>query len=127
MKLKEFIKEEFADGIKDSHGRYFEVFINPSQSELFSLNKKYGISLRFIIDKKYKRVYVFPAELLHNYVATKYHLPYHERFKPNTPYIYGQGTFQDGKISVSDSYFDEEIKEKFDKAKKTPWAKRFFK
>ena len=62
MKLKELL-EEFQTGFK-SYGEYFEIFVNPSRKEILEAGKETG-SVRYIIDFKKKKLYVFSALLLH--------------------------------------------------------------
>lgn len=120
-----YLNEEFGTGIKINNN-YYEIFINPTEGEMENLKKEYGGQFRFIIDIKNQKIYVFPSELLHHYVSSKYKIPYHEQYnKPDSPYIYGQGVFKNGKIIVSPLYFNEIAEKKYNKIKDEKWVSKY--
>jgi len=68
MKLKKLL-EEFKDYVKQSFTKrkvkHFPVFVNPTKKEMQEVAHKEYKHLRFIIDKKNKKFYVFTADALH--------------------------------------------------------------
>lgn len=66
MKLRK-ICEEFVGGT-NSMKQYFEIYKNPELKELRSIEKNYK---RFIADFKNEAIYIFDANLLHQFAAEK--------------------------------------------------------
>lgn len=66
MKFERYLKEEYHDSYKVS-GMIFDVYKNPTKSELSEL-KKFGMrGYRFVVDAKNKDFYIFDSELTHSY------------------------------------------------------------
>jgi len=69
MKLLDSLFEEFLTGVKHSE-EYYEIYVNPTLSELETLKKssKYYKVVRATLDNKRKKVFAFPGVLIHNEV-----------------------------------------------------------
>lgn len=82
-----------------------EIFKNPTQKELATFKaEKY---LRFIAISKTKTVYIFNADMLHEYASKKLRLGY-----PYGGAIYGEAGLSGGKFYVSDSFMLYHLVEK---------------
>ena len=67
MKLKEFL-EEYLKTVKSPYHwgkKYIEVFVNPTTKEIREFKTE---GVRFIIDFKEKKIYVFEASTIHEVV-----------------------------------------------------------
>jgi len=88
------INEEFLDYIKNGFGTPKEVFVNPTSKEVSELYKD-GKTIRFIVDNKNKKLYLFSSNLLHSIVTEKYGLPY-KNLSNTEDYFYGEGIILQG-------------------------------
>jgi len=118
-KKKKKLSEEFKTGAR-YHSDYFEIFENPTSSEL----KNLPLEVRFIIDDKNKKIYVWDSDFLHYVVARKLDIPYMNIDKPD--YLFGltvnyQGKLKKPRVVNSAS---QELVNKF--KKKDYWAKKYF-
>lgn len=99
-KLK--LKEEWANSVKSPwtfKKKLFDIFVNPTSKELKEL-KKYQIGVRFIVDNKNKKMYVFSSDLLHNSAAAKLNLDYTRFSTKRTDLYFGEGSISGNKILV---------------------------
>ncbi len=72
--------EEFFDAITRLDS-YYEIFINPTSKELDEVSKQteiatYEESIRFVAIKKKKELYVWSADVLHQYMLNKIDFKY---------------------------------------------------
>jgi hypothetical protein len=106
--LKE-LKEEFYTNSESSiTSKYREIFVNPSRKEIADLVEEYGRNtVRFIADKRKKKVYVAASDVFHSDIAKDVGLEGYYFFM-NT--FAGTGKFTQGKILVTDwtDYFNDE-------------------
>lgn len=120
MKLKTFL-EEFKTGVK--HGKkYFEIFVNPTSKEIREAGKNTNNIVRYIIDKKKKKLYIFPANLLHDEASEELKIRYVIERSTDVNFIFSQGKVVKEKIY---SYLPSSAgARKY--IKKTEWLKRYF-
>jgi len=65
MRLNKFLKERFEIGFRFS-GEYYEIFTNPTKKEFKEISQDYPM-IRFMANKKNKRVYIFKVRgYIHN-------------------------------------------------------------
>ena len=111
-KILENLNEKFYKGFKHKYmdNNYFEIFINPSLRELKDLisNSKHW-KLRFIADKKTKKVYLVDSEVIHGVIADEIALSDDYR-----NLLSGIGTFG-GKFEILSLSYDIESKIKHNK------------
>lgn len=62
------LQEEYKYSFKNEHGRYCEIFLNPSQNEM----RKIGKELRFLIPRETKNIYIWNAYTALHYEVTDY-------------------------------------------------------
>jgi hypothetical protein len=120
----------------------YEIFENPSIKELNQCKSKFG-TIRFCIDLKNKKLYVWNDNLLHYDVAawaTKMGIwepnAYSQQYRVNNPYVFGCGAVVGGKIEyihdddetgmgMSSIDFDV-LAKKIRKFGKIDWLKHWF-
>lgn len=124
MKLKELIKEEYFDTLKlsyykkDQNHNTYDVFVNPSKKELGeTVRDRNSNALRYIIDLKNKKLYVFSFNLLHSMVAKKLKILY--GMADSDEAIFGVGTFVNGKLNTGRKGALRAIKE-------NEWLRKYF-
>jgi len=128
LNFKNEIKEEFKTRVKSFNQKeQYEVYINPTQSEIKEIIKETNYDrLRYIIDVKEKNVYVFSAHSLHMPVARALNIPYDYNYvktskEGNILYMYSDGRFINGKIN-----FRSEDAREIEFKTKNLWLKRYF-
>jgi hypothetical protein len=124
MTLKDFLNEEWADTIKDKRGETYEIFVNPSQKEITDFVKEEIEYIRFLIELKNKKVYVWDGDLLHEDAAKELNKPYSTSGEKG--YVYGEGTIERGKIFIEGlSYTKQEDINEIGVGKH-PWLSKYF-
>jgi len=110
------LKEEWVDSIKTSKGKLFDIFVNPTPKELSELED----FVRFIVDWKNKKIYVFDHFLLHKIAADKLKIPYN----PNKyfPYYFGISKIKNGKLIK----LSELLKILKSKPEEKEWLNKYF-
>lgn len=104
MNIKKLL-EEFVDRIKEPYDHHtHEVFVNPTSNEIKEVEKSLRREdkvVRYIVDVKKKKVYLFNEYLLHFVVAKAIGIPYqlHSIQENNKSiYIFGEGFILRNKI-----------------------------
>ena len=114
MKLRDLL-EEFKTGIK-VYGKYFEVYVNPSKKEIEKITKKTDGLVRFIVDYKNKKIYMFDFKVLHHKVAKELGISYRDE-----NFYFGSGDVEHGKIVD----WDPSPMTPSDELKKKAWLKKY--
>lgn len=123
MKLRRLM-EEWLKTVKDVNGETYEVFVNPSQKELSDLFKE-GISyIRFLIDFKEKKVYMWDGDFLHTDMSRRIKKPY--RLGGVKDYIWGDGRLRNGKIENFNLSSSRLYKDDAKKIKQSDWLSKYF-
>lgn len=64
MKFQRYLQEEYVDTVVYKQYQS-ELFVNPSRSELTDLKDASPGGYRFVVDTKYKKIYMVSSEILH--------------------------------------------------------------
>lgn len=130
MKLRELL-EEFKEAIKVGNV-YYEIFSNPTKKEIEELTKEQS-AVRFIIDFKKKKLYVFKAEGLHLPASKILKIPYDYREVDKGNYYFGDGVYNgDGTKIDTDFYWSHQGKDinidikKHVRKKENSWLRKYF-
>ena len=113
-KIDKKLKEEWVDTTKNfdfDKANDYDIFVNPTSKELSEF-----INIRFIVDKKNKKLYVFNIELLHENACKAIGIPY--SMKQN---YFGYGIIKKGKIVPSTT-----VMRLFRYDKNLSWLKKYF-
>jgi len=97
------LKEEWLDTVKSDLGNIYEVFVNPSQSEITKLVNTTSGYLRYAIDGKKKKFYVFSGNTSHKQILPKIKVPYKYT---NKNYMYGDTDEMKPGQKVQIKYYD---------------------
>ena len=116
MKLKELL-EVWKDSVKSIHDdkKTYDIFVNPNKKEVREVKGEFK-DVRYIIDFKKKKLYVFSAEFSHDDASNLLKLPYvwDEEIEG---YYYGRNLVAlDGKIISYYPFFEGE-----------DWLNKYFK
>jgi hypothetical protein len=121
MKFKEYIEEEYLTriSIKGNNPKTTEVFRNPSAKDLQSIP---GGTVRFCIDWKTEKLYVWNVDFLHKFAVDLLdnYLPGNNYPEDDENYYYGRATVYQGKLLFHPMKDTEEI------FKNVPWLKKYF-
>ncbi|HUW43518.1 MAG TPA: hypothetical protein VMV95_00975 [Bacillota bacterium] len=117
MKLKMFV-EEWLMTIEQGKHKGIEIFVNPSSRELLEIVKRNGKSIRAIVSPLDSKIYVFPAYILHTYVAYEVDKEKNTELikdysgpRKESKNIYVEGKIEGGKIIVFKGSNYKKIKE----------------
>jgi hypothetical protein len=124
MKLKDFLKEEWFKTVKNVDGDIFEIFVNPTKKELTDLYKDEISYVRFLIDMKEEKVYVWDGDLLHEDVSRKIKKPY--KLGGVKGYIWGDGRIVKSKIKFSAFSGARIVSSDAKEVSNTDWLKKYF-
>ena len=101
MRLERYIREEWATRTKGKYSGEVDVFVNPDKNDLAELRSK----IRFIADRKKKKLYVFNYKLLHHEIFSRLGLGKYHQFPDKSPdeFFMGVAFRFEIKFYVSDS------------------------
>jgi len=118
MKLKELL-EEWKASVKYSSKKSYDIFVNPDSKELRDLGRSEKENyIRYIIDFKKKKLYIFSSELVHDLASTELGIPYDFNHKV-VDYKFGEAFIKNGKIMLT-AYDMVEVSGK-------KWLQKYFK
>ncbi|MFW6226035.1 MAG: hypothetical protein ACOC1O_01430 [bacterium] len=94
------LTEEWTTTQKNNAKEDIDIFINPSKKDFTELGGT-GSQVRFIVDLKAKKAYVFDSSLLHYLACEELDIPYEPSDK-NSKYVYHYGKIMPskGKLKV---------------------------
>jgi len=126
MKIKELLEK--LTFVKERE-RTFNIYINPSMQERRNLNKEIDYTaIRFIVDLKEKKIYMFSSEILHRTVARDLGIPYsEEQFTKTSRYFFDIADLENGKVLMSSMSFGHNKELVYDKKilQKHKWLDKY--
>ncbi len=115
------IDEEWKMTVKGYHkNQTFEIFVNPTKKEVLSIDSEY---VRFIIDIKRKKMYVWNSDLLHLEASKDLGIDYDN----DKDYAYGTGFHKrNGLLVLSTMITDSYTKLKKEITSGNHWSSKYF-